>query len=1073
MKKTVAVAVACLSLGSLAAAAEVGAVNRQYELNIPKLPLTDALQELARQTGLQIAHFSDAIDGSAIVGPVSGMHSVEEALQRLLAPSGLVFKRVSDRTIAVVQPTSATSARLTNSAGAFRLAQADSSSSRGGDDGRNSDGNPAGPPSPNGQDRGRRGNADASAQTVGGGVEEITVTGTRIGLINEGVIPRRENEALRYEIIDREQLSRSGATSLPEFFRQVSGVTNFGTGTQQVYGSQLGAVDGVGSTSDPVNLRGLGSHQTLVLINGRRLYGSETVGPDLSRIPMSAVERIEILHTSGSAIYGANAIGGVINIVLKKNVHGTEVDLYVGAAEGGAEEVRSTIFQGASFNDGRTNLSMVAELKKTEPLRLGERKYYRPVFEKFPRGHAEYNRMIGQPFAGPRANVVYVFGPEEGLGIPGSPTDTIAYVPEGSDGMLTPEDFVGVSGRASEDTSRLDGAVLIPGGESYSFFGALEHEFSRDLGAYAEVSVRYADNSTSAYEGIIGAMTMTPDNPFNPFRNDVTPGFAGRTVNVFVDPRDLPDDSVKSIQRTLRVVGGLQGRFSALGGREFNWLADFSWDRNENYASTVRYTQYLRAAVLAGLYNPLRDMTNVPLADEETLAAARSRTKVIGHPEISAANLRLNGDLFEAWGGTARFSLGAEFRIEQQYFSQVTENGAWSTLPGAATGFADGVTETDRRAAAGYLEITVPLVGRDNARPLLHELSVSGAMRLEKYEDFRSTSPLALAVKYAPIRDLALRASFSEGFQPPTLQSLHNVGTILTDVLTDVYVDPLRPGLPNEPVTIRSAFGNPNLKPEVSESWDAGLILTPRWVPGLTLNVSYFRYDKRDVIASLSLQNIIDYFPDHYTRGPNLPTDPPGVPGPITEFDATFFNIANLLTDGWDYNLTYTRPVGKLGVLTLDASVTRTKRFRRRASPDAPEIENVGILGNGESFPLEWRGRLGVGWQRNAWSASWLARYTGKYVYSTNDPSPSNPWGSGYDGPYIPSTLEHDFKLSYQLPDMGTGAAEWLSGTQLSLGVLNVFDREPPYVTNQTALYYSFFNDPRQRFVYFEARKAF
>ncbi len=1023
------------------------------KVNIKAQSLAAALNAWADQTGYMVLV---PIEGGAkgMQAPrVNGTYTPKEALDLLLASSGLSYEFVNPKTVSIRASEKRGAAEPAAQEVSLRLADAVAA--------------PASASEP-----AAVGLADESSSG------ELVVTGVReTGLVNQGVIPRQPNQAVRYEIIDREAIDRSGASSLQELLvRQLPQAANVGTDTQRTLQVQGNLAIGIETMTDTLDLRGFGSNQTLILVNGRRLYGSESKGPDISRIPLSAVERIEVLPSSGSAIYGANAMAGVVNIVLRKDYSGTGFEARFGTANGGAEEIRLALSHGMSFNEGRTSQSVFFEYKQSEALRLNQRDYHLGVLELNPPGSAGYVSRVVGTFTGQRATVVR--SPAVGsLGIPGSPGDFFAGIPVGTDGAgLTPASFAATAGQAHVDASNLGLRNLVSPNESVSLFATLEHAIRGErLAAYVEANYRWADNSASDYEGLSSVFTLGPANPLNPFRNNVTPGFVGSTVIARVVPADVPRTENIGKQQTFRLVAGLKGQFEALGARPFKWAVDGSWDRNETRARNIRYQSLLRFAAANGLYNPLKDYTVAPMLAQSELEKLRINADFVSHPEIAATNWRLNGELFDAWGGPVLMSAGAEYRHEYYYNTARYSYGAGSyiDLPPAngvtaSPRSSDSSTSTTRGSMAAYMEMIVPLVGADNRKPLLYALEVSAAMRHEKYDDFQAANPPMLALKWAPMRDLALRAQISEGFQPPTQVQLSNVPSVSTTTFAQYsYVDPQRPGLPNAPqIDYTYGAGDPGLKPETSQTLDAGIVLTPRWLEGLTINVAYFRYDKKDQPAVLSMAEAA-LIPALVVRGPNLPGDPVGVPGPIIRIDQPYVNLARQFADGIDYSIDYELPTAA-GNFRLSGAATNTRRFTRQVTVNAPEVDTVGNLGFfGSAGVLKWRGKAGVSWQRQRWGASWTARYFDGYDYTNLGGTPMNA--------SAPSTLEHDVQFSYSLAG-AAGAAGWLQlleNARWSAGVMNVFDHAPPFIDNSANSWYSALNDPRQRFFYLNLRTSF
>lgn len=1035
-------------IGALILTAGFAAEDAKKTYDIPAGDAAAALKQFSALSGRETLFAAEAVRGVKTPA-VRGELTVQEAIDALLADTGLIATADEKSGAIAVRREIAEESKN----GASRLADAQTANSA---DARSVD----------------------SARIQDGKVvlSDYEVRADReTGIVNQGVVPRRENNGVRYQVIDRADITQSGVTNLPEFFRSLPSNASYGTGSQNQTAVQLGLVGGFAFTTDGINLRGFGTDQTLIMINGRRLFVGDNGGADISRIPLSAVERIEILTTSGSAIYGANAVGGVINIILRKGFQGSEASVYAGAARGGAEEVRASIFHGISSADGRTEFNVSLEYNRKNALHLGDRRYYEIALERVLPGSSTYLRDILRNAQSTRPLIAISNPSLPPLGIPGAPTAAWAQVPVGSNGIgLTPASFSATAGQPVTALPSLDRAKLISPSESVALFSSMEHELRNGWSAYTELSWRWADTSVGTYR-TLATISIPASMAVNPFRTNVTPGFTGRNITVMIDPADLPDANSESSKQTFRAVAGLKGKFD-LAARNFDWAVDFSGDRNEAESTATTYHLTLAPAIYAGLYNPFRDLTGAPLAAESELAKLRGYERQEQTTEIAATNWRVNGELLELAGAPLSVSLGFEMRFEHLVSVTETEFGEYALLPGSSV-FDDRLEgRASRRAIATYGEAHLPLVGAHNRRPGLWSLDLSGAMRFENYSDFGSAAPPMLAIKYAPTPDFAFRASFSEGFQPPRQSSLREPVIDVGPYTFPLGVDPQRN---NEPVTPTRFLvgGNSGLRAETSDTWDLGAILTPRAVPGLTLNAAYYRYDKRDVVDILDVQDIISFVPERLVRGANLPGDPAGMPGPIVQIDSTPANLARQVTSGWDFKVDYRHQVSpKLsfgGVL----EGTYVLQFKQQSLAQGPFEDIVGemdLLGEG---PVKFRGKVRLWFTADRWSANWLSRYVHSYAGGTNTPTPQRPTRTGADGDFIPSSVEHDVQVSYSFPARfgGSGSAwtDWLGGTKFTVGALNVFDRTPPLRSSRLGLWHSLFNDPRQRFIYFEAGKSF
>ncbi|MBP8256677.1 MAG: TonB-dependent receptor, partial [Opitutaceae bacterium] len=594
------------------------------------------------------------------------------------------------------------------------------------------------------------------------------------------------------------------------------------------------------------------------------------------------------------------------------------------------------------------------------------------------------------------------------------------------------------------------------------------------LEAFAELGYRYSTYG-AAYPGFLPAVTLSATHAFNPFRTGVAPGFVGKAVRILFDPTDLPDARTDSRQQAYRVVGGLKGKLSA---DNWLWSADLSWDMTDSRAQTMDYLRFLAPAVNAGIYNPLRDLSQQPVQTVPEREKYLSRRNSLSRPEVSTFNVRANGDLLDLPAGALALSLGTEGRFETDFSANDYAYGAYSTLPGASL-TPSSRNDTFRRVLSGYTEIAIPLVGERNRLPALRHLEFSLAGRFESYDDFGEAYSPMLAGKMEPIKGITIRGSFSQGFLPPSQSSLY-ASVITGPPGTATFIDPLRPGLARGPIT-QTSGGNTGLDPETTDALDVGIILQPGWAPALTISATYYRYDTRDRIVSPSLQNIIDWeaiFPQRVQRAtPTAADSAAGRPGLITGVDRTQMNVARLVTDGIDFRASYRISTNDSGAFTLAANGTAGLSYKTQAVEGAPFIDTQGDIGDGRSTypPLDLRGQLSLRWEKSGYSAGWTGRYTSEYQTNSTRPTASAPNKTGYDGNAIDSTFEMDLQFSYRVPYQAASPSPWrrlLGGTQWTLGCLNVLDREPPYITTYLG-WYSLFSDPRGRFVYLQLKKNF
>ena len=909
------------------------------------------------------------------------------------------------------------------------------------------------------------------------------------GLINQGLLPVDIDAPLPFNIVTRQEIERMGATNLEEVFRNTPEITTYGTPNQE---ASVVQIVGSSSLSSNLQMRGFDAQQTTVLINGRRIARSSfpnLVGAssgDLTRIPLAAIERIEILPTSGSAMYGGGAIGGVINVILRRDYRGRELSLSAGTStRGGATEWSGSYLHGFSAFGGRTNGSLTVSYRNRGPLSFAQRT---ALLDRALQRLSVENQ-IGSFTQMP--GVIRASAATGDLGIPGAPGARYATVPAGltdaSAGALTPASFAATAGRFIPSYERYEDNFIYTPSRMLSLGVTAEHALIRDrLTLYSEVTVtrNQQDIRNPKFFGTGTSYTFSATHPFNPFRTNVTPGFTGRAVILNVLPTDLRESRTDMLRDSYRAVLGLKGRF----GERWDWTLDGTSELNTTAGdSQVGADNIILASVYATTTNPSTfpqrwALYNLFVDRRATPAPATLNDdyfNAVGEQRYwqYASNLiaRATGEVAEWRAGTVKASVGGELYWWQYEGKRPYRIAApLVALMGSRENLARDIafSKQGRRTDSVFAEATVPVISR-RWRPLpLESLDLNFSGRHEGTNDSKSATTGAAAAKLSVSRHIALRASHTEGFFPPEQNNLHlsdyTFATTISNTFT--FVDPRRGNLAVTAPLTNSAGPNPGLRPETSTSRNFGLILTPGFAPGLRLSVDYWNTRKVDAIRTPTLQQLLDneaFFPDRVNRGQRLSTDPAGWAGPVTGVDTRFINIAAIETDGFDQQVAYPIRVDGIGEFTLRANATYTNRFLTTITPATAPTNAVETTSGG----LKWRGRSSLFWTRGDWTVGATARYTHSYKTNTTLASSQFPTGTGVDGIRIASETVWDLQVSRKVPYRNTarGWERWTMGTQWTLNVQNVLDRLPPW---NSAGFYSRFSDPRMRFVQLTVRKT-
>lgn len=1018
----------------------------QISFNVPAGDAVSTLRQAARQAGREIVFIAETVQGVK-TAPVQGKFTTLDALNRMVAGTELqIVQEEKDGAITVTRSTPAE------------------------------------------KNAASRRDSTAAAQTAEANIQlqKFEVTSSRVdGLINKGVIPTDENAPIYFDVISRQEIERMGATSIEEVLRNTNQISTYSTPNQEASVVQLVTA---ASLQSNIRMRGFDATQTTVLINGRRIARAQIPGGvnnpsgDLSRIPVAAIERIEVLPMSGSAMYGGGAIGGVINVILRKDYVGRELTALVGTTtQGGATEYTVNYLQGFSFNQGKTTGTMIFDYKKRDPLSLLQRTAIldravarMPVETQI----ATFTQMPG---------VLRLSATTGDLGIPGATGVRYATLPTGltpaQANALTPASFTGTAGKFTPSYERYADNYIYTPTEAFSFSGNAEHQLlGGKMTAYGEFN--FNSNRQKIRNPKFFSYTLSATHPYNPFRTGVTPGFVGRAVILNVLMTDARPDTTDIRRDTYRAVLGVKGKL----GEHWEWTLDGTSEvtaiigdsqvGGDNINLATFFSTTTNPATFEqrwAVYNLLSDHDVYPVADSVNEQYFNSVAQQRYWQYASNLIARLAGDVYDWRAGTVKTSLGMEEYWWQYEGKRPSSNP--QTLIDIMGGAANAprsiaYSKQARRTQSLFGELTVPVLSR-KWRPLpVESLDFNLSARHESADDSQSANTTAAAVKLAVTKDIAFRASRTEGFFPPEQSALHLEDyTFSTSISTSVtLIDPRRGNVTQTYSVVNTAGPNPDLRPETSVAENYGIILTPRFIKGLTLNVDYTKIKKIDAIrtptAAQLLQNESVY-PERVIRGPALAGDPVGWAGPITSFDTRAINISSISTESVDSRISYRWLSDSLGEFTVSGSSTYTRFIETQLLPSSPITNSVRTTDGA----LRWLGRASLFWNSDRWLAGVTAHYTGSFVTATTAPSPQFPTASGIDGGSIPSQMTWDLQAGYKMPYRSdrSGWRSVLDGTQWTLGALNVLDRLPPYYSSGL---YSRYSDPRMRYVYLQVKKT-
>lgn len=963
--------------------------EHEYDFDINPLPLTQAVILFAKQTELQVLYSpKDEEEENVAAGQVKGRHTAAEALATLL-PSRFTFVWINSRTITVLPPSANSPPGGVNEAAAAKDQPRSELSKE--------------------QQLSMANGGGKSGSNRGPYAFEMTVEGTRI---LDSVFGSLDLD-IPAKVFDRSDIEALGVSTITDLLRYLP---------QQLHTMPESYL---GDGTQFADLRGLGFDSTLVLINGRRAMATAsalTVNAfDLNSIPPAAVERIEIVSDSNSAIFGADAIGGVVNILLRKNIAGPRLDVDYGAADGGSVE-RHAAFS-ASGTRGRAWGSIVVDYFDRSPLPGRERERWNDQdFARF--GSVDWRSPTGSP-----GNVSSTTLDN----LPGLSSSFAAIPPVRAGASLTSADFVSTAGQRNfESLFRYNGVVDASTRKSAVAQGGFQ--LTPQVSGFGELL--YVDREFAArFEPpALIAAPVSDSNPYNPFG-----------VDVLVDTllTDLGRRAFTDRSDMVRAVVGMRGRI-----REWAWESSLLKSRDNaataqsNELDQVRVATALAASDADDALNPFGANDPALLA---SLLAEPSRSHY--RTESNEFVASVHGPLASLPAGRLELKTGGEWREERIGYDIAPPN---------------DIAGSHRRSIfAGFGELRLPLVDEAAGIPAMQELALVLSGRLDDYSDIGQAFNPEYALIWKPAPALTVRTSLAQSFRPPPLFDLYAPRIDVPGAI----VDPARNGEFAVPVFI--AGGNADLKPSNADSLSVGLQLQPSVPSAFRFGANYWRIAVDETVTIPSAARLLaaeDLFSERVIRGPPSTADiAAGRPGPLHAIDIRRLNNGAIRTSGVDLSAS----------IALDTSVGRFKPellatwvhdFKTSDLVDGPDVSRVGIANLQGTVP-RWRAVARLNWNHGGIGLSGALRYVPSY--DDVDLAGSR------NGRKVDTQKIVDVQLSLDLGQLTRERSPW-SGFEIRAGAFNLFDTEPPFAAVDGPIGFDFSQgDLRQRFAYLKVAKKF
>ncbi len=858
-------------------------------------------------------------------------------------------------------------------------------------------------------------------------LDTITVTGSRVR--------RVETEtASPVVVVTRKDIEKTGKLTIGEIINELPSISGSPTTAAINNGGGTGA-----ATAD---VRGLGSQRTLVLIDGHR-PGPTPV--DLNSIPLDLVERIEVLTEGSSTVYGSDAIGGVINFIMRKNYNGAQYTASYGESghHDSARKGQSFIF-GQSGDKG--NVVAGVEYNKFDAVPAASRPFAAHAYNL---SYSSYYHI--DPNGGFRQKGTSgAFGADGFLNPGGSSRNpngrislspalkahygcgSVAHDPTKTGTALS--DFVcfGTNGTGPYDYQPQN-LILTPQERTNAFAMAtynLTDNISAYLDFYHQKQTSHSVIAPLPFDTNNDGVVISKDNLYNPFGEDF--GVADPANNVYqfrTRFNSIGERIANNSTTNDTVFAGLKGNF----GQTWSWDAGFDYNHLFFITNPTGYPNYSKlkqalgpsmliggtptcVAVAGNAATAITGCTPLNifnLNDPSSIAILQS---VAGNPTNTSSfiertvEFNASGDLFDLPAGAVKLAVGADSRREYQnnrVDSIAVTNGAGGTCD-----VAQEVCSTPLVGAfsvkEAYAELFVPIL---KDVPGAYRLNLDLGTRYSKYNIFAGNDSSKLAIEWRPIKDLLVRASAADIFRAPTAADLFAgsaggappfggdpcVGLSAAGVAAHPNACGPYPGPPGIPsttvsgqttgVTEGSVLAGFKLSPEKGRSYDFGLVYDPEYVPGLSTSVDFYRITLNNLISAISPDTVIaDCF--NSETSPFCSLIHRGPSGGITFFTLPSVNLGSLVTDGFDASARYKLPVFAWGQFTVSTDLTHINKYDVNVDPANSTLEiqhNAGHLFNTANF-AKWRGNLALDWSKGNWNAGYRLHWVGKAQFGDLDP---------------------------------------------------------------------------------------
>lgn len=890
-------------------------------------------------------------------------------------------------------------------------------------------------------------------------LDSVQVTGTRIKTAElQGQVP--------IQTLNRADIERTGLTSIGEVLQEL---TASGSALNAKFNSSgnFGFPpdgSGVGAGSAQVDLRHLGSKRVLVLVDGIRWVNESSASgvgssTDLNTIPLAIVERIEVLEDGASSLYGSDAIAGVVNIITRRTFDGAQVTLNYGQyGKGDGTNQGMDLAWGTSGED--FSLFLGASYVKQDPIYARDRAQARFPIPGTGLTFASSATPDGRfQFVDPNTGVRQNLTPNAGVGTP-------QY--DGSGGCTRSSDYH-CFGTADRYNFAEQNLLLTPS-ERKGVFAQFRYYFNDDVQWYVKAlgNRRESTNQAAPEPIFLGPDAGTGNpladnivisalNPFNPFGFDLNS--ATNLIQIGRRPVEGGPRRYEQQVDTQYFGTGLVGTFE---GASRTWFWDVNGMYSKNKAEQTNYGSYNLFNINLGLGDPAACAAVAGCVPLDIFSGAGSITPEMlrwiqpvvrdrSQNELSLFTANLSSELFQLPGGAVSFATGYEYRKYEGSYQPdpLTVAGRYNGVPSLPTSGSYDVNEA-------YLELNIPIFANSTLGDKL-DLNIAG--RYSDYSTFGGEFTPKYGLRWQVSDEFVLRTSYAEGFRAPTIGELFGSAARADLQLSDpcsIGLGGTAPrgsaancatlGVPvnyqqaNQQISVTTG-GNEQLEPERSRSFSAGFVFSPgfgsnaSWSDRLDLEVTFYRHHVDGAIQAINAQTQLDLCVDTldalYCDGIGRAST-----GGINAFNNRLTNLGSIKTDGWDVDLFWTLPESALGRFKLSWQNTFVGRYEALGAAGQRQPQGPGIEVVDSAIP-EWTSNAVLDWSLGNWTASWTARHISKLTEQCGDAVEFAVCSTPAEGTnQLDAITYHDAQVGYRF--------DWLKGLQLTAGLNNVFDKDPP-----------------------------